>query len=166
MVLPVNADPTASGGSFTIPTRSSGAVDWKTAVDELVAIDKAYLDTSSSFDTAELFNMESTIASPGFLQGYNIGVAGTNVGADVEFGQVVFPFKGVGGLSLRPYLMESVATVDQKFSYAAASNFCEFMDYVLSADDWIALRGGGFPNVSLGYVTKTNDQLRKTYFVP
>ena len=167
-VLPVNADPTPSGDSYTIPTKASGSVDWQTAIAAWAALVAANLDTDSSVDFAELYNFEAFPGPGDFLQAVAIGIAGTAAGANTPFSQIVFPFKGVGGLSLRPYIMEQVTAPDQK-GFLASDMFAgrvDLMNFVLSDDDWIALRGGGFPTVSLGWVSKVNDQLRKRYFNP
>jgi len=167
-VLPINADPTAVGDSFTIPTRGSGAVDWQDATDAYAILLAAFLDGAASVDYAELYNFEADPAPADFLASHPLNVAGSGAGSPVEWSQVVMPFKGLAGASVRPYVMEGLTPVDTKQSFAAIDSptFCNYLEFILSADDWVAMRGGGFPLVSLGYVSKTNDQLRKRYFVP
>ena len=167
-VLPVNADPTPVGASFTIPTRGGTPVDWQTAVTAYATLLAAMLDDASSVDYAELYNFEAEPAPADYLATYPLGVSGTSAFAAVPLTQVVFPFKGAGGLSCRPYVMEGVTSADMRQTYAATTDaaFLAFMNFVLGASDWIAMRGGGFPTAALGWVSKVNDQLRKRYFVP
>lgn len=166
-VLPIGDDPTPVGDSFTIPTRGSGAVDWQTAVTSFVTLEAALMDDAASFNSAELYNFEAFPGPADFLQGMTLDVSGTDPSAPVPYAQIVFPFKAAASAAVRPSLMESVVPVDQHVSYAASTgDFTTLMDFILSDDDWIVTRGGSFPTVSLGYVTKTNDKLRKRYFNP
>lgn len=166
-ILPVNADPTAVGASYTIPTRAGTPVDWQTAAAAWAELLAATLDATASIDTATLYNFEADPAPADFLQEITLGVPGASGGPLSPFGQIVFPFKGVGGLSLRPYIMEATYTVDVKTPVADLDGASgAIVAFVLGSSDWIALRGGGFPTVSLGTVTKTNDVLRKRYFNP
>lgn len=167
MVLPINADPTPSGDSYTIPTRSSGAVDWQDAVTALVTLLAPMFDGASNFSAAELYNFEAFPAPADFLQGFSLDVDGSSDDPAVAYAQLVMPFKGVGSTAVRPSLMECVIPTDVHSSYADAGvSEKAILDFILSADDWIVTRGGGFPTVSLGYVTKINDKLRKRYFNP
>jgi len=166
-VLPIHATPTASGDSYTLETKGSGAVEWVAAATAWATLLAVFLDPTANFSQAELFTLEATTAPADFLQGASIDVDGTNESPIVPFSQMVFPFKGVAGVSMRPYLMEGIESVDQHVSYAAAGVADKaIMDFVLSDDAWMCTRGGAFPTVALGWVTKTNDELRKRFFVP
>lgn len=164
--LPVGAV-TPSGSSWTLPTRSGGSVDWKTAVDALVVLTKPFFPAAASLDSADLFDYEATDAPASFLDSHAIGVAGTDAGTVKPWIQTVMPFKAIGGTILRFTLVETVIEADVKHTYAgSAAPFCALMDFILGSSDWIITRGGTFPSVSLGYVTKINDKLRKRYFAP
>jgi len=166
-VLPVNADPTAAGGSFTIPTRGGAPVDWQDAVMAWCTLLAPEFDTAASFDTAEIYNFEASPGPADFLQGMTVGVAGTNVSAPANFGQAVFTFKGLAAAAVRPTINESTIPVDQKIPYASlGASEQAIVDFILGDDDWIAMRGGGFPTLFKQLVTKTNDKLRKKYFNP
>lgn len=166
-VLPIGDDPTPSGDSFTIPTRGSGAVDWQTAVTDFVTLEAALMDDASNFSSAEIYNFEAFPGPADFLQGFSLNIDGTAAGAAVAYAQMVMPFKGTASSAVRPSLMESVEPTDTRYSYADAGvPERAILDYILGDDDWIVTRGGSFPTVSLGFVTKINDKLRKRYFNP
>lgn len=166
-VLPINDDPTPAGASFTIPTRAAGAVDWQTAVTAWANLLKVLMDDTASLDSAELYNYEAFPGPADFLQAMTVGVAGTSSSPPVAYAQCVFTFKGTAGSAVRPTVNESTIPVDQKVPYASLSSPEKaVVDFVLSDDDWIAMRGGGFPSAFKFEVTKTNDKLRKKYFNP
>lgn len=165
-ILPVGAV-TPAGASWTLPTRSGGSVDWKTAVDAYAVLIKPFFPASASIDSADLFDYESTDAPASFLDTHTIGVVGTDAGTIKPWIQTVMPLKAIGGTILRLTLMETVIEKDVKLTYAgAAEPFCSLLAFILGSSDWIISRGGTFPSVSLGYVTKENDKLRKRYFNP
>lgn len=166
-VLPIGADPTPVGDSFTIPTRGSGAVDWTVAVDEWAALLAGILCGEASIDLAELYNFEAEPGPADFLQAYEVAVVGTHGGTAVPFAQAVFPFKGAGGTSLRVTILEGSEPPEIHVPVSGLGGAdLALVNFVLSDDDFIVTRAGGFPSVSLGMVTKTNDVLRKRYFNP
>lgn len=165
-ILPIGLAVPA-GASWTIPQRDSGTIDWKDAVDAYAALLAPFFDSSASIDSADLFDYEATDAPAIFLDSYAIGIAGSDGGSVKPYIQVVNPFKAPGGTALRLTLVETVIEEDVKNTYSSAADpFCDLYDFILGADDWIITRGGTYPTVSLGYVTKENDKLRKRYFNP
>lgn len=166
-VLPIAADPTPSGDSYTIPKRSGGSVDWQDAADAWAILLAALLGDDGSVELAELYNFEAEPGPADFLAAHPLDVAGSGGGAAVPWVQVVMPFKGVGGTQLRITTLEgnTPANIHDPYSILAPP-YTTMIDFVLGADDWIVTRAGGYPTVSLGLITKINDQLRKRYFNP
>jgi hypothetical protein len=165
-VLPVGVVAGSAPG-WTLPVRSGPAVDWRTAVEEYAALYADIFDTGATIDDAELYTYEATDGPAEFLALHPLGIPGGAVAAPIDWAQVVFPFKAIGGTSLRLTAIETVLPVDVKESYAAISSapVCALLDYILSADDFIITRGGTFPLVSLGMTSKINDKLRKRYLL-
>jgi len=165
-ILPIDAV-TPSGASWNVTLRDDSAIDWKDAVDSYVLVMKPFFPAAASIDSADLFDYEATNSPAIFLDSYAIGVAGTDGGSAKPWIQVVMPFKAPGGTSLRLTYVETVIEEDVKHTYSSAADpFCGLFDFLLGADDFIITRGGTFPSVSLGYVSKENDKLRKRYFNP
>lgn len=165
MTLPVGVV-AGSAPAWTLPVRSGSPVDWRDAVDDLAALLAPLIVTASSIDYAELFTYEATDSPAEFLAAHTIDVPGTNVGSAVPFVQAVFPFKAIGGNSLRFTLLESVKAANVHIPYAGITDGFEVIpDFILSDDDWIITRGGTYPNVSLGLTSKVNDKLRKRYLL-
>lgn len=165
MTIPVGVV-SGSAPAWLLPTRDASTVDWRTAMDAFAALLAPVFDTASSIDYAELFTYEATGSPAEFLAAHTIDVSGSNVGAAVDFVQAVFPFKSVGGNSLRLTLLESVSGADVHVPYASVvSGFSDILDFVLSDDDWLITRGGTFPIVSLGMTSKVNDKLRERYLL-
>lgn len=166
MVIPTGAV-TGLPGAASVPTRDGGTVLWETAVTELVTLLQPLFDEDSAFESAELFTYEATDSPAEFIALFPIGLPGTSLNPAVPFSQVVFPFKALGGTSLRFTLIESTTVPDIRNSFGAETDavFCELMEYILGDDDWLITRGGTFPLASLGYTSKTNDKLRKRYFL-
>jgi len=165
-VLPIAAV-TPSGASWDVTLRDSTAVDWKAAIDSYVAVLLDFFGTTDSIDSAELYDYEAT-DSPGiFMAAYDIGEAGTSVSAATDFTQIVFPFKALGGFSLRLSLMETIFEPDLRVSYGgdADARTIALMDFVLGSSDFIITRGGTYPSTSLGHTSKINDKLRERYFL-
>lgn len=152
---------------WTLPTKGGTPVDWRTAVADYAAIMADLLDTSSSVDSAELYTYEATNSPAELLAVEPLDVAGTGLFSAVPFAQAVFPFKALGGTSVRPTLLESIIAVNQKYPFAAATDppIVAYMEFFLSDDDWVITRGGDFPTISLGLTSKTNDKLRERYLL-
>lgn len=165
MSLPVGVVAGTAPG-WTLPVRSGSPVDWRDAVDDLATLLAPLIVTADSIDYAELFTYEATGSPAEFLAAHVIDQSGSNVGSPVAFCQAVFPFKAIGGTSMRFTLLESVAGANQHLPYSAVgSGFEAIPDFILSNDDWIITRGGDYPSVSLGMTTKVNDKLRKRYLL-
>jgi len=165
MVLPVGVVAGSAPG-WTLPVRVGSPVDWRDAVDDFALLLAPVFDTGSSIDYAELFTYEATDSPAEFLAARTLDVAGTNVGSAQPFVQAVFPFKALGGTSLRLTMLESVAGANVHVPYTSiVSGYSDIADFILSDDDWIITRGGDFPFVSLGMTTKVNDKLRKRYLL-
>lgn len=165
MSLPVGAVAGSAPG-WTLPVRAGSPIDWRTAVDDFAELLKVGFPTSGSIDYAELFTYEATGSPAEFLAAHTIDVAGTNGSATQPFVQAVFPFKALGGTSMRLTILESVFGANVHVPYAGiVSGFIEIPDFILSDDDWIITRGGDFPFVSLGATSKVNDKLRKRYLL-
>lgn len=165
MTLPVGAVAGTAPG-WTLPVKTGAPVDWRTAVDDFAALLADLLSASSSVDYAELFTYEATGSPAEFLAAHTIDLAGTAAGAAVAYVQTLFPFKAIGGNSLRLTLLESTEGADRHEPYSAM--FAEekaIADFILSDDDWLLTRGGTYPSVSLGVTTKVNDKLRKRYLL-
>lgn len=165
-ILPIQAV-TPAGGSWNVTQRDDSDIDWKDAVDNLVALYAPLFTSADSFDTAELFDYEATEAPAIFLASYTIGVVGTGIGTTQDFNQAVFPFKATGGTSLRLTLMESTIVEDSRASYGGIvlADICDLLDFILGDTDFIITRGGTFPTSSLGVTSKENDKLRERYFL-
>lgn len=165
MVLPTGIVAGSAPG-WTVPVRVGAAIDWRDAVDDWAELLKVTMPASDSIDYAELFTYEATGSPAEFLAARTLDVVGTNVGADSPFVQAVFPFKAVGGTSLRLTLLETVAGANVHEPYSSiVSGYKELADFILSDDSWIITRGGDYPDVSLGWTTKVNDKLRKRYLL-
>lgn len=165
MVLPVGAV-SGSAPGWLLPTRDSSTVDWRTAVEDFALLLAAILSDNDSIDYAELFTYEATGSPAEFLAAHTIDQDGLNVLSAVDFAQVVYPFKAIGGNSVRLTVLESINGIDQHLPYSAlGSGNVDIADFILSDDDWIITRGGTYPNVSLGMTTKINDKLRKRFLL-
>lgn len=165
MTLPTGVVAGSAPG-WTLPVKSGSPVDWRTAVEDLATLLAPLIVTASSIDYAELFTYEATGSPAEFLAAHVIDQAGSNVGSPVPFVQAVFPFKAVGGNSLRFTLLESVKGANVHLPYTGITDGFEVIpDFILSDDNWIKTRGGEFPNVSLGLTSKVNDKLRKRYLL-
>jgi len=166
MVLPVGVVAGSAPG-WTLPVRGGGTVDWRDAVDDFALLLAAFTDDVDSIDSADLYTYEAVDAPAEFLASHTIGQSGTSVSAAKPWVQVVFPFKAVGGNSLRLTYVEGVMDPDdrQTFASSAFAPACAVMEFILGTDDWIITRGGTFPSTSLGFTSKINDKLRKRYLL-
>jgi len=165
MVLPVGVVAGSAPG-WTLPVRSGSPVDWRDAVDDFAALLAILIATGGSVDYAELFTYEATDSPAEFLAAHTIDEAGSNSDPAQDFVQSVFPFKAVGGNSLRLTILETTALADIHVPYTSIGlGFIDVVDFILSDDDWIITRGGTYPTVSLGMTTKINDKLRKRFLL-
>lgn len=165
MTIPVGVVAGSAPG-WTIPVRVGSPVDWRDAMDDFAALLAPTINTGDSIDYAELFTYEATDSPAEFLAAHVINVAGTGVEAAQPFVQAVYPFKAVGGNSLRLTVLEGIVTVDAHLPQAGVNPpFSDIIDFILSDDDWLITRGGTYPTVSLGLTTKVNDKLRKRYLL-
>ena len=165
MSLPVGVVAGSAPG-WTIPVKVGSPIDWRTAVDDFAVLLEALYPTGASFDYAELFTYEATDSPAEFLAAHTIDLAADGGGSSAAFVQAVFPFKAIGGNSLRLTLLESTAAANQHTPFASlASGYVEIAEFILSDDDWIITRGGTYPSVSLGMTSKVNDKLRKRYLL-
>ena len=165
-VLPVGAVAGSAPG-WTLPVRVGSPIDWRTLVAQYALVMSGLISDADTIDSAELYTYEATDAPAEFLAAHPLDQAGTSVNAPVEFSQIVMPFKAVGGTSLRLTVLEGVTGEDAKNSFAAETDggLCDYLEYVLGDDNFIKTRGGDFPIISLGWVSKENDKLRKKYFL-
>lgn len=165
-VIPVGVVAGSAPG-WTLPTRDASTVDWRTAVEDFVTLEAELFASSDSFAYAELFTYEATNGPAEFLAAHTLDIAGASVSTAKDYVQSVFPFKGLGGLSLRLTLLESVIAVDQHLPSSAtgSADIDALIAFILSDDDWLITRGGAFPSVSLGFTSKVNDKLRKRYLL-
>lgn len=165
-VIPVGVVAGSSPG-WTLPTKDGGTVDWRTAVEDYALLIAAIINDGDTIDSAELYTYEATSSPAEFLSAHTIAQPGLSAGAPAEWDQVVFPFKAIGGTFLRLTLLESVIPADGRDTFGGESNagMCAIMEFILSDDSWLKTRGGDFPLISLGWVSKENDKLRKSFFL-
>lgn len=165
-VLPTGAISGTSPG-WLLPIRSGSPLDWRTAVEQYALIMAGLISDADSIDSAELYTYEATDAPGVFIGAHPLDQVGTNIGAAQPFVQLVMPFKALGGTSCRLTVLEGVTGADAKNSFAAETDalLCDYLEYVLSNDNFIKTRGGDFPIISLGWTSKVNDKLREKYFL-
>lgn len=166
MVLPTGAV-SGSAPAWLLPTRDASTVDWRTAVEAFAVLLASLMDDVDSVDYAELFTYEATGSPAEFIAAHTIDQLGTSAAIAQAWVQAVFPFKSIGGNSLRLTLLEGIIIKDQHVPYSglADADLEALVDFILGDDDWIITRGGTFPQVSLGMTTKTNDKLRERYLL-
>jgi hypothetical protein len=147
MVLPVGVVAGSAPG-WTLPVRTGSPVDWRDAVDAFALLLASIIKTDGSFDYAELFTYEATDSPAEFLAAHTIDQDGLSSSSTVPFVQSVFPFKAVGGNSLRLTVLEGVnaANIHQPYSSVPDDGNKDILDFILSDDDWIITRGGTYPN--------------------
>jgi hypothetical protein len=165
-VLPIGAI-TGSSPAWEVPLKAGAPMDWRDAVEIYAAVFAQLFSDVDSIDSADLFTYEATDSPAEFLASHPLNQAGLNIAAAQPWTQIVFPFKSIGGNSLRLTAVEQVNPADLKGTFAATINaeICQYLEWVLSDDNFIITRGGTFPTVSLGYTTKVNDKLRRRYLV-
>lgn len=165
-VLPISAVRFDDPG-WSLLQRDGTYIEWTAGVDAYVVLLADLLDTSSSIDSAELFDYEATESPAIFLDAYEIGEPGTDIGTASEWDQVVMPFKATGGTSLRLTIMEGTIPPDLRETLGGTTipQFAALAGFILGDDDWIITRGGTFPQISLGFTSKENDKLRERYFL-
>lgn len=165
-VLPTGAIAGSAPG-WTVPVRSGSPIDWRTAVDQYALVMAGLISDADTIDSAELYTYEATDAPAVFIGAHPIDQPGLAVGAAVPFTQVVMPFKAVGGTSVRLTVLEGYILPDDRNTFAGETDalLCDYLEYVLSNDNFIKTRGGDFPIISLGYTSKINDKLREKYFL-
>lgn len=157
--------PALQAGTWFVETVDDGTfLQWDTAVNALIALEKVFLNTSDGFDGAELWTLATPTSAPVFRTNVTLAVAGTSASAAVANSQMVFSFRtGLGG-RLKVFLMETVngADIVVRPPYAAGANK-NLSDYIIAGASWLRGRDGGHIVSPAGLVTKTNDALRKKY---
>lgn len=153
-----------AGTWFVETTDSSTFLQWDTAVNALLALEKVFINTADGFDGAELWTLATPTSAPVFRTNVTLAIAGTSGAAAVANSQMVFSFRTSLGGRLKLFLMETGNGPDSvvRPPFAAGANK-NLSDYVIAAASWLRGRDGGHIISPAGLVTKTNDALRKKY---
>lgn len=165
-VLPVK--PTISGSTWALDKVLGGTYDpWTDGIDAYVVLFKACLKTTDGCARAELWTMLTSDADPEFREAYDIDVDGTNGGSVAPFSQLVINHRTDGGGLLRWYVMEGAGyTVDGRdLAPLNASTFKSVSDFLIASTGFVFGRDGTRPISAIAATTKTNDALRKKYFI-
>lgn len=165
-VLPIGAISGSSPG-WLVPVRVGSPIDWRTVVEQYALVMAGLIADTDTIDSAELYDYEATTAPASFIGAHPIDQVGLAAAAAEPFVQTVFPFKAIGGTSVRLTILEGWIDPDEKDTFAGTADalVCDYLEYVLGDDDFIKTRGGDFPIISLGYTSKVNDKLREKYFL-
>ena len=163
MVIPVNYDGTPTPGvepDLLLKDASSlGAI---AAIGALFAVIQPFFNTSTHFGLAEAHTVDATTGEDAFIFAWNVGLLGTDIGANRATDQLVFVFKTNVGSLYKLYLMEGIQAPNIKvIPPYAAGVYKTLSDFVIGDSSPIYGRQNAYPFVPVSYLSKTNDKLRK-----
>lgn len=139
--------------------------DLETAATAFVNIIKVFLPDGGSFQDVELWTLSSPTAAPVFQELVDLSIAGTNVGAAMNNGQLLFTFRTVAGGLYRLYLMESAGTLDSVSNPPFSGATATAVAALVASSSYVAGRDGSFLSSCVRSITKVNDALRKKYLL-
>lgn len=158
--------PTGGLGTSTITNKGGTAVATATAIAAYVAALKTLYSASTNFRYWELFKMNNS-EDPGVLiDTGSLNIPGTNATGSVLYGQTTMSYRSDTGGFGKLVLMETSQAVNTVVeSPFAAGPYKTIADYIVSASGIVTARDNGFPMMVTKAIGKTNDALRKKYFL-
>jgi len=163
MVIPVNYSGTPVAGTepdLILKDASTDGVE--SAIGALFALIQPFFHTTTHFGLAEAHTVDSTTGLDTFIWAWSIGLLGTAVPVNTPMAEDVFVFKLSSGGLYKLYLMEDVASPNNK-SYPpfGAGQVADLSDFIVGSSSPIYGRTNAYPFVPVSRLQKTNDKLRK-----
>ena len=157
----------AVGGDWLLVQKSDViGEEWTSWVDTYAALYKTFLNTADEVQVAHLWSFPDEDSDPVFIAEYALALAGTNAGAAVPYGQLVFTMRTQAGGLQRLFIMEGYYPANQKgyppFPAGIPKNYT---DFCVGNDSAIVGRDGEFLSSIVSYTSKYNDALRKKFLL-
>lgn len=167
MTLPTLAYSTAAPGEVgNFATWDEDSIVAPVMVNNLVAVllDE-YEPTDITFDSFDIFTMDSPSADPQWQYGEALGDIGTGVDLDGwrQATQATFTFRtSLGGISRLVLLDKPTNNAFGRYTVPSAPETAIIDEFTAVTNGW-AGRDGGRPLVFKNVTVKTNDRLRREY---
>lgn len=127
---------------------------------------KVVFNSGFTFTRSDIYSQPNPEDDPLFIISIAHGDVGTSLSPTVALGQLSIHCRTELGGIARLNLMESVIAVNTQDSFPFANASLDALaDYALSNVGWIRGRDGGKFSTVTRYTSKTNDALRKKYFL-
>lgn len=164
MTLPTSINGTITPGvSPNLNARNSPVGSFTAFIENFSGILDACFSTDCTLDNAELWSQPEPTDNPIWVYTAALNNPGDSGTPYVRAEQMVFTFRSnLGGL-LRIYLMETFIPPNQTQTAAQlTSPWSTLVNYVIGDYNFIKCRDNGWPILSLGWKSKTNDVLRRS----
>ena len=163
MTIPVNFSGTPTPGTepdlVLKDASTSGAI---AAIGDLFAVIHPFFNTATHFGLAEAHTVDATTGEDAFIFAWNVGLLGTDIGANRATDELIFVFKTSVGSLYKLYLMEGIQAPNVKvLPPFPAGIYKDLSDFVVGNSSPVYGRQNAYPFVPVSYVSKTNDKLRK-----
>lgn len=161
--------PVASGSTWKLTAKVTPANDWDPWtgwVTAFITAYKAFFPAATSFDAAELWTLPTPTGDPVFREIFSIGVVGTNATGSQANAQLVMTMRSFLGGLYRVFMMEGSVVVNTKILYPfPAGSYKTLSDLLIGSTSAVIARDGGTLVGATTAISKTNDVLRKKYFL-
>lgn len=160
-------NPLGGINSSTIQNKGGTANATGTAMTTFVNAVKTFFPTTATFRYWELFKMASVDADPIMIDTGTLNISGSVAGSSTPYGQEIISYRSELGGTGKIYIMEGTRAVNTILQPPFSSGSAElvFSTYLTGSTSVVTARDGGFPMVVTKAITKTNDALRRKYFL-
>jgi hypothetical protein len=159
-------NPLGGINSSTVQNKGGTANSTGAAVNTYLTALKTVMPTTANFKYWELFKMANPTAVPVLVDTGLLNIPGTNVGGVRALGQITYSYRsdtgGIGKIVMMETSIDLNVLIETPFP---SGTHLTISTYLTGSTSIVTARDGGFPMVVTKAVTKTNDALRKKYFL-
>lgn len=163
----VSGNPTPGDDPDTIDLiqQNTSLVKVDVAVAAYVDLWKVHFNTSSTFDSYNLWKYDVGTFDRTFITAETLAVSGTNAQATTIAHQHTLTFRTTEGNNMKLVMLESSETKLIRESYAASGQQVkDIMDFVVGDTGWLLARDTSYPIASLNSVGGENERVSRTRY--
>lgn len=135
------------------------------AIDDFVDALKPLFGNTTTFGIAEFWSQPTPDDDPIWIYSYDTSETGTSASANVALLQTTMTFRTQAGHMMKTVLLECPGTPNFKDTTPWAGAYATFATFMKSDDNLAVGRDGSRAVATITVTNKTNDALRKKYFL-
>lgn len=161
-ILPVDfAEVPTPGVDPEILKKGGGSLNFAAITLEYFAAIADNFAATTSFGLAEVYAVDADTGVRTFIFATDINSVGGSADPQVPLVEGVYVFKCTSGKPLKIYVMEGVFAANARnIGVPPVGPRADFVDYILSADNFVMGRSNAYPLAFVSFTSKVNDRLR------